>query len=134
MPKLEAGKWPPYNVEALDQNIARVFFEENIGKLNKPTYEFIISHMGFIAHYDLRGFQGEYQDLDHFRTMLQTGEGSGDLNYNYNLQQAQRFENDRDFDKWYGQAYCHSVADGIRRIVKQARARTVRQTKMPIMV
>ena len=66
MPKLEAGKWPPYNVEALDQNIARVFFEEDIGKLNKPTYQFIIAHMGFIAHYDLRGFQGEYQDLDHF--------------------------------------------------------------------
>ena len=124
MPKLEAGKWPPYNVEALDQNIARVFFEEDIQKLNKPTYQFIIAHMGFIAHYDLRGFQGEYQDLDHFRTMLQTSEYS--IDPNYNLQQAQRFESDRDFDRWYGQAHCHSVAAGIRRIVKQARARTVR--------
>ena len=131
MPKLEAGKWPPYNVEALDQNIARVFFEEDIGKLNKPTYQFIIAHMGFIAHYDLRGFQGEYQDLDHFGPCSRRPRVRDP---NYNLQQAQRFENDRDFDKWYGQVYCHSVADGIRRIVKQARARTVRQTKMPIMV
>ena len=130
MPKLEAGKWPPYNVEALDQNIARVFFEENIRKLNKPTYQFIIAHMGFIAHYDLRGFQGEYQDLDHFRYTLQTSEYSGDLNYN--LQQAQRFENDRDFNKWYGAAYCASVAAGIRRIVEHACARVARQTKMPI--
>lgn len=129
MPKLEAGKWPACNVEALDQNIARVFFHEDIGKLSKPTYDFIIAHMGFIAHYDLRGFQGEYQDLDHFRTMLQTSEYSEDPNYN--LQQAQRQESDRDFNKWYGAAYCASVAAGMRRIVKQSRAPVARQTEMP---
>ena len=52
--------------------------------------------------------------------MLQTSEYSED-DLDSNLKWADKYEVDRDFNKWYGAAYCKSVADGIRRIVSVAR-------------
>lgn len=115
----EKGNWKPHNVPALERNIALVFKTGDIGKLNKPTYNFIIQQMHFIAHYDLDGFQCTYSDLDEFREKLQTSEYSEDPDYN--LKWADKYEADRDFNNWYGPAYCKSVAEGIRRIVSAAR-------------
>lgn len=115
----EKGNWRPYNVRALEQNIRQVFQTGDIGKLNKPTYQFITGSMGFIAHYNLGGFQCSYADIGLFRTMLQTSEYSSDPEYN--LRWALKYEGDRDFNKWYGPAYCKSVAAGIRAIVAAAR-------------
>ncbi|GAI31283.1 unnamed protein product, partial [marine sediment metagenome] len=70
------GDWKPHNVKALEQNLALVFKAGDIHKLNKPSYTFIIDHMGFIAHYDLIGFQCAYAELDEFRERLQTSEYS----------------------------------------------------------
>lgn len=123
------GEWKPYNVKALEQNVALVFKTGDIGKLNKPTYTFIIGHMGFIAHYDLIGFQCEYADLDEFRERLQTSEYSKRLDYN--LDWANRYEGDRDFNKWYGPAYCKSVTEGIRHIIAVARNQH-KQAALPI--
>ncbi len=123
------GEWKPCNVNALEQNVALVFKTGDIGKLNKPTYTFIIDHMGFIAHYNLIGFQCEYADLDEFREKLQTGEYSKLLDYNLNW--ADKYEGDRDFNKWYGPAYCKSVAEGIRSII--AIARQPKQATLPIL-
>jgi hypothetical protein len=75
--------------------------------------------MGFIAHYDLIGFQWRYANLDEFRERLQTSEYSKLLDYNLNW--ADKYEADRDFNKWYGAAYCKSVAEGIRHIIAVAR-------------
>ncbi len=119
MPKYEEGKWKPYNVDYLERNIRQVFQEGDIRLLTKATYNFITQNMGFIAHYDLQGFQCEYADLDLFREKLQTSEYSEDPDYN--LRWADRCEFDRDFLKWYGEAYCKSEAEGIRRIVAVAR-------------
>jgi hypothetical protein len=119
MPKQEEGKWKPYNVDALERNIRQVFQEGDIRLLTKATYNFITLHMGFIAHYDLHGFQCEYGDLELFREKLQTSEYSEDPDYN--LRWADRCEFDRDFVKWYGEAYCRSEAEGIRRIVAVVR-------------
>ena len=119
------GQWKPYNVRALERNVALVFKTGDIGKLNKPTYTFIIHHMGFIAHYNLSGFQWEYANLDKFRERLLTSEYSSSLDYN--LEWADRYEGDRDFNKWYGSAYCKSVAEGIRGIIAVARS----QPKQP---
>ena len=115
----KAGNWKPHNVRALEQNVALVFRTGAIGKLNGATYRFIILDMGFIAHYDLRGFQSDYADLEHFRLMLQTSEYGSDPDYN--LKWADQYEGDRDFLKWYGPAYCQSVSEGIRRVVAVAR-------------
>jgi len=123
------GEWKAYNVRALEQNVALVFRTGDMQRLNKPTYTFIIDNMGFIAHYDLIGFQCVYADLDEFRERLQTSEYSENLDYN--LDWAGRYEGDRDFNKWYGPAYCRSVAEGIRHIITVARSQ-LRQTALPI--
>jgi len=117
--KQEDGNWKPYQLPPLERSIAAVFRTGDIGRLDKYTYKFIINNMGFIAHYDLYGFRSTYADLDEFRNCLQTSEYSGDPNYNLNW--ADRYEVDRDFLKWYGPAYCQSVAAGIRCIVAVAR-------------
>ena len=128
---MEKGNWKPYNVDYLERNIRQVFKSGDIHKLSKGTYEFITLQMGFIAHYNLYGFQAAYHDLELFREMLQRSEYSHDPDYNLNW--ANRKETDKDFLKWYGYAYCHSVAEGIRRIVAVARSQSV-QAELPIPV
>ena len=126
----ERGNWEPYNVNYLERNIREVFSSGDIGKLTKGTYQFITLHMGFIAHYDLYGFQCAYADLELFREMLQRSEYSHDPDYNLNW--ADRKEGKYEpFIKWYGYPYCHSVAEGIRRIVKAAREQS-EQARLPI--
>ena len=85
--------------------------------------------MGFIAHYDVFGFQCVYAGLDLFREKLQTSEYSDRLDYN--LDWADRYEGDRDFNKWYGPAYCRSVAEGIRAIIAVTRNQ-LQQPALPI--
>jgi len=124
------GKWKPYNVKPLEQNVALVFRSGDIQRLNKQTYTFIINHMGFIAHYDLVGFQCAYADLNEFRERLQTSEYSRRLDYN--LKWADQYEGDQEFNKWYGSAYCQSVANGIRRIIAAAKNQ-LRQSALAIL-
>lgn len=111
--------WQPYNVQALIRNVELVFKSGHIAKLNKPTYEFITLHMGFIAHYDLAGFQAEYKDLRRFCQNLQTSEYSTDRDHN--LKWAVRRETDKFFRDQYGAAYNHSIAQAIRGIIAVAR-------------
>ena len=119
MPKQEDGNWKPYNVQAIVSSVARVLQTGDIENLTKPVYDFIIGHMGFIAHYSLDGFQCEYRNPDEFRKTLQTSEYSRDPNHNSRW--ADRYESDLDFNKWYGAAYCRSVSETIRGIIKAAR-------------
>ena len=119
MARYEAGKWPPYNVKAILNNVNLVFKKRDINKLNGPTYNFIIQHMGFIAHYSLYGFRDSYQDLEHFARNLQTSEYSSD--HEYNLREATRRETDGFFGREYGDAYNKSIAEAIRGIVAIAR-------------
>ena len=53
----------PYNSKAILNNIELVLKTGNIEKLNNPTYRFIMNMSGFIAHYDLYGFQATYADV-----------------------------------------------------------------------
>lgn len=113
------GDWKPYNVKALVRNVEQVLKNCDISRLNKTTYGFITQHMGFIAHYNLSGFQAEYEDLRDFCQKLQTGETSFD--FDHNLTWADRIETDKQFREWYGQAYNQSRAEVIRGIVAVAR-------------
>ena len=126
MPQQESGNWKPHNVKLLEANAALVFRTGDIRKLNKPTYNFIIGHMGFIAHYDLGGFQSAYRDIELFAKMLQTSEHSRDPDYN--LRESTRYEEGLTFNVWYGEPYCRSVAQGIRAIVTTARQQSEQQT------
>ena len=109
----------PVNIPAKEKNINLIFKSGKIRKLNNSTYKFIIASMGFIAHYDLQGFQSNYANLKYFAQKLQTSEYSNDLNYN--LKWADRFETDPDHTRFYGRAYVVSVSSAIRKIVAIAR-------------
>ena len=78
MAKQEAGNWKPYSVARIVGNVRKVLETQDIRHLNKATYNFIISHMSFIAHYDLGGFQQTYADLRQFVKALQSSEYSDD--------------------------------------------------------
>ena len=119
MPRQEAGKWKPYNVKFIVSNVTSVFKNRDIAKLSKAAYLFITLHMGFIAHYSLAGFQDSYQDLEDFAKKLQTSEYGRE--YDYNLREADRREQDSNFDRSYGPAYNKSVAETIRGIVAVAK-------------
>ena len=108
----EAGKWKPVNDKAIVSNIELVFKTGDISKLNKPTYEFVMNMSGFIAHYNLYGFQEYYTDLRDF---------SRDLLDACTEYEANRDETDRDFVKWYGQDYCSSKARAKRGIADVVR-------------
>ena len=55
-------------------NVRHVFTGASIGALNKQAYHLITLHMGFIAHFNLAGFQNSYDDLRLFARSLQTSE------------------------------------------------------------
>ena len=118
MAKLEAGNWPAVDSKNIIANVELVLTTGDITKLSKKAYEFITMDMGFIAHYDLRGFQCEYADIQEFAHRLQTSEYSQDPNYN--LDWAESRQHDNDFNKWYGYAHCKSCADTIRGIAYAA--------------
>ncbi len=118
MAKQEAGNWKPYSVARIVGNVRKVLETQDIRHLNKATYNFIIAHMSFIAHYDLGGFQQTYADLRQFVKALQSSEYSDDPRRN--LREADRQDTDGDFRKWYGAAYQHSKAEAMRGIVALA--------------
>ncbi|MDP2953381.1 MAG: hypothetical protein Q8O76_08720, partial [Chloroflexota bacterium] len=43
-------------------NIRKVLAEQNMALLEKGSYELLITHCGFIAHYDQGGFIATYKD------------------------------------------------------------------------
>lgn len=48
--------------KAVLRNIADVLSNQDINRLQKPAYQFLITHCGFIAHCDHEGFKAEYRD------------------------------------------------------------------------
>ena len=56
-------KLKPINSRTVLNNIELVFKTNDIKKLNKPTYNFLMNVSGFIAHYNLYGFQGVYSNV-----------------------------------------------------------------------
>ena len=107
------------NQKFIISNVKSVFKHRDIDKLSKASYQFIITYMGFIAHYDLGGFQAIYQNLDVFAERLQTSEYSCDLDYN--LHHAKRYITDTYFAKDYGKEYIESVSETIKGIVEISR-------------
>lgn len=50
-------------VNGILQSVKRVFAHDDIDKLTKPAYNFIMLSSGFIAHYNLSGFRWEYRHV-----------------------------------------------------------------------
>jgi hypothetical protein len=47
----------------VSKNIAQVIKSNDINKLNKTGYDFVMNMSGFIAHYDINGFKYEYSSV-----------------------------------------------------------------------
>ncbi len=105
--------------QALAKNVEAVARKKDIKVLSKDAYEFIILKMGFIAHYNLFGFQDVYEDLREFFLRLQTGEYSRERDYN--LDQAERQANDLFFKNNYGEENQKNTAWLMKELVNIAR-------------
>ena len=112
-------QYKAYRVQQLVGNIELVLKRCDIRHLSQPAYKFITLHMGFIAHYNLHGFQEHYTDLRTFCWKLKTSEYSTDENHTLKL--ANQYEVDPFFRQQYGQAYVRSIAQTIRGIVAVVR-------------
>lgn len=99
----------PYNTKAIADNLRLVFTSGDIHKLNQPTYTFISLMSGFIAHYNLYGFQDEYADLRQLATEILQSERDEDY-----------FATSW-FVERYGQAYCDSKVATIKAVHQIAR-------------
>ena len=107
----EKNNWKPVKSKTIISSINSVFKNNDIEKLSKTAYTFVMNLSGFIAHYDLHGFRYEYQNLNKFATNLQRI---------CTEDEAKRLGQDLDFIEWYGKSYCQSEADtilGIKQIV-----------------
>lgn len=59
--------YPNPDPKAVLRNIADVLANQDMNRLEKPAYQILNLHCGFIAHYDLEGFKAVYRDhLDDF--------------------------------------------------------------------
>jgi hypothetical protein len=112
------SNWAPLDVKNIVASVKRVFKTGDISKLTKKAYDHIIQHMGFIAHYNLYGFQAEYSNIQKFAETLMKSENS--QNYNYNWHLRARYVRDPFFGNAYGMDYCHSVADANTEILRAA--------------
>ena len=66
------------NPKTVLRNIKQVLENQDIGLLQKPAYRILITHCGFIAHYDLEGFRATYKDhLDDFVRLFLEQHGFG---------------------------------------------------------
>jgi hypothetical protein len=109
MANLVKGQWPAQDTKNILRSVRRIFETGDIGKLSKKAYNHITLQMGFIAHYNLAGFQDVYSDVHEFAKRILTSEYSNVVDYN--RRRAGRYMADSFFVDSYGAAYCQSVCD-----------------------
>jgi hypothetical protein len=100
-------KFKPYNSSYIAKNLESVYKSGDITKLSKASYNFLYLMSGFIAHYNLYGFQDHYQDL---RDLSQDILNSMDIN------DPEREIRDPWFAGQYGVEYCQSKVDTLKAI------------------
>ena len=114
-----SSKMKPLNVKYITGNIKSVFKNNDIRKLKRSVYNHIIQRMGFIAHYDLNGFQCVYDNLEKFAQKLLTSEMNSDLSCTL-YHHAKYYINDNYFSSEYGDEVVKSWYDTIIGIRKHA--------------
>lgn len=73
----------------VSNNIELVFKTNDIKELTRTAYEFVSNMSGFIAHYNLYGFQDEYKDVGNLLT---------DITTSMDISQKERYINDTFFN------------------------------------
>ena len=104
--KYEKGNWPAVNVKSVLASMERVFKTRDSSKLTKVAYNRLYLLGGFIAHYDLGGFQHHYS---------RTSELAKDILSSYEVNNPNHYMQES-FVRDYGQAYCQSEYDLARNL------------------
>ena len=95
----------PYNSKAILKNLKQVIEQENIELLSKSAYNFLYLMSGFIAHYDLGGFQYNYRNVD---DLIE------DISRSADYKDPDRGIRDPFFKNSYGDAYPESKCEILR--------------------
>ncbi len=104
--RYEKGQWPAVNVKSVLASVERVFKTRDSSRLTKVAYNRLYLLGGFIAHYDLGGFQHAYSNTSQLaRDILSAYEVNNPDHY---MQEC--------FVRDYGQAYCQSEHDLARNL------------------
>lgn len=104
--KNDRGNWAPVNVASVLRNVETVFKTRDSSKLSKVSYNRLYLLGGFIAHYDLGGFQHAYSE---------TSRLAKDILSAYEVNSPEHYMQDC-FIRDYGQAYCQSEHDLARNL------------------
>jgi len=97
--------------KAILHSVEQVFIHCDITKLTKAAYDCLYLMSGFIAHYNLGGFQDEYQDLRHLISDILSSSDVAD---------SGRYIRDPFFRDSYGMEYCQSKTDTYEALGKLA--------------
>ena len=102
------------------KSIEKVIETDDMEKLTKPAYEFIIQKLGFIAHYSHEGFKDHYSQLGtkDFAMKLVTGE-AGIPGYNDVF--AERFLSGQ-FDNLYTEQESKNIGNTMKTILQTVRS------------
>ena len=98
--------WEAIPTKTIVNNVKLVYKTGEIDKLSKTAYRFIMNMPNFIAHYDLTGFQWEYQNVNKLaEEIIQSTTGT-----------PAEYWSDQWFNKEYGEVYCKSKTDTINQL------------------
>jgi len=104
--RYDKGNWPAINVKSVLASVERVFKSRDTSKLTGVAYNRLYLLDGFIAHYDLGGFQYHYSE---------TSRLAKDILASYQVNNPDHYMQEC-FVRDYGQAYCQSEYDLARNL------------------
>lgn len=87
-------------IQMIVGNIKKVVLSQNSRNLTKQAYNFVMQASGFIAHYDLYGFQAEYSDTNELAVAILNNKSSNQWN-NFS-------PSDRDYDYMMAKKLCYN--------------------------
>lgn len=80
----------PRQVELIVSSFRKIFLKRDVSYLTKSAYDFIYQSSGFIAHYNIFGFQDHYADVQSLKN---------DILRNKSMNQWSNFQpGERDYD------------------------------------
>lgn len=96
-------------INGIVRSVKSVFVHDDINKLTKSAYNFIMLSSGFIAHYDLYGFRMEYRDVYALaENLIRNYDANqwnnfrpGERDYEYYMQKKQIYNQLVEWASWY---------------------------------
>jgi hypothetical protein len=105
-----------YNAKLIAKNVGDVLASGDIERLSKTSYDFLYLMGGFIAHYNLYGFQDYYTDTEKLRS---------DILNSMDISDKDRYINDGFFSKGKDAEYYKSKYDVLVELEKVCKTEEV---------